>query len=55
MCEMLGFADEPLAYESTVATAVSAGTDGSTQLFTGPCNTIAFPWDFTKAGGPPPK
>jgi hypothetical protein len=54
MCELLGFADSALAYEADVNTAMAAGTDGATQLFTGPCAPNAFPWDNNKAGGPGP-
>lgn len=55
MCEFLGFAEESVAFESTVGTATAAGTDGATKLFTGACSTVAFPWDFKKPGGPAPK
>jgi hypothetical protein len=55
MCELLGFADAQVAWESTVG---SVGPDttatGALPTFTGPCNSIAFPYDFTSAGGPPP-
>lgn len=54
MCEMLGFADSSTGFESTVGTAVPAGMDGDVQLFTGPCTTLAFPWDHMKPGGPGP-
>lgn len=54
MCEMLGFAGSPIAFESSVDTAESAGTDGDTQLFTGPCSTLAFEWDHNKPGGTGP-
>jgi hypothetical protein len=54
MCEMLGFADSKIAFESTVATADPAGTDGARQLFTGACSTLAFTWDNNKMGGPGP-
>jgi hypothetical protein len=54
MCELLGFADSPLAWESTV-TAVGADTSaaGALPTYTGPCSTLAFQYDFTKPGGPP--
>jgi hypothetical protein len=55
MCELLGFADSAYAFESSIDTADADGTDGSLQLFTGPCFTIAFPWNHDKAGGPGPQ
>jgi hypothetical protein len=55
MCELLGFADSPYGFESRIATAESAGTDGDVRLFTGPCSTIAFPWTHDKPGGPGPQ
>jgi hypothetical protein len=54
MCELLGFADTATAFESHVATADPAGTDGQTELFTGDCSTAAFPWDNLQPGGPGP-
>jgi hypothetical protein len=54
MCEMLGFADSPVAFESVVSAADPAGSDGSTQLFTGPCATLAFEWSHDKPGGTGP-
>jgi hypothetical protein len=54
MCEVLGFADSTMAFESSVGEAQPDGTDGQVQLFTGACSTLAFPWDFNKPGGPPP-
>ena len=54
MCELLGFAASPVAFESTVSTAEPAGQDGSVSLFTGACDSIAFFWDQNKPGGPPP-
>lgn len=44
MCEMLGFADMGIAFESSVATAEPAGTDGAMPLYTGPCSTLTIPW-----------
>ena len=44
MCEMLGFAEMDLVFESRVDDAVARGTDGTTQLFTGGCSTFAIPW-----------
>lgn len=54
MCEVLGFADSPMAFESDVSTAVPAGADGATQLYTGTCSTLAFQWDQNKPGGKGP-
>jgi hypothetical protein len=54
MCELLGFADQKAAYESSVATADPAGMDGDTFLFTGDCSTLVLPWDFNRPGGPGP-
>ena len=55
MCELLGFAEMPVAFESKVPNAYADGAEGDVQLFTGKCTTLAFAWDFTKAGGPGPK
>jgi len=54
MCEMLGFADSGAAWESTINVAEPDGSDGETQVFTGPCNTLAFKWSQDKPGGPGP-
>jgi hypothetical protein len=53
MCETLGFFSSELAFESSVATAESAGMDGDVHLFTGACSTIAFPFAQDKPGGMP--
>jgi hypothetical protein len=42
MCEMLGFAEMDVVFESRVDEAVAAGTDGATQLFTGSCSTLSI-------------
>jgi hypothetical protein len=42
MCEMLGFAEMEILFESKVDVAVADGTDGNTQRFTGPCSTLAI-------------
>ena len=42
MCEMLGFAEMDIFFESRVDEANAAGTDGDTRLFTGPCSTLAI-------------
>lgn len=54
MCEFLGFAESAMAFESEIVTAEPAGTDGSTALFTGECQSTAFSWDQNKPGGPGP-
>lgn len=55
MCELLGFAEANTAFESNINSTQSAGTDGTTALFTGPCETLAFPWAFNSPGGPGPQ
>jgi hypothetical protein len=54
MCEMLGFADSRVVFESVVDEAVAVGQDGETLLFTGPCATLAVPWSHDKPGGSAP-
>jgi hypothetical protein len=44
MCEMLGFIESPLAFESRISEAVEDGVDGDVQVFTSPCETIMLPW-----------
>ena len=51
MCELLGFAESPIAFESRVETVEPDGNEGSLQRFTGPCSTIAFKWLQDKPGG----
>ncbi len=51
MCELLGFAESDYAFESASHEANSAGKDGATQLFTSPCDTLAFKWAQDKPGG----
>jgi hypothetical protein len=45
MCEMLGFAESPVVFESRVSQGQPAGSDGATQLFSGSCETLAVPFD----------
>jgi hypothetical protein len=45
MCEMLGFAESPVIFESRVSQTTPAGSDGATQLFGGPCETLAVPFN----------
>lgn len=54
MCELLGFAEGDAAFQTDVTSAEPQGMDGDVQLFSGGCSTIAFLYDFTKPGGPPP-
>jgi hypothetical protein len=42
MCEMLGFADMDIVFESRVEEANADGTDGDIRLFTGSCSTLAI-------------
>ncbi len=53
MCELLGFAEGNVAFESTVNAAQEVGMDGDVRLFSAPCVTYAFPWDHDKPGGSP--
>ncbi|MFO0760821.1 MAG: hypothetical protein U0359_30370 [Byssovorax sp.] len=54
MCEALGFAESPVAFESRVSEVTPDGTDGPIPVFTGACNTLAFKWDQNKPGGTKP-
>lgn len=54
MCELLGFAEGNVAFESVISSAQEVGADGDLRLFSAPCVTYAFPWDHDKPGGPPP-
>lgn len=51
MCECLGFAEAPLAFESRISTVEPQPSDGNMLSFSGACNTVAFPWDQNKPGG----
>jgi hypothetical protein len=53
MCELLGFSDSKLAWESSIHKIDPNAQPGTLPTFTGPCNTLAFEYDFNKAGGPP--
>lgn len=44
MCEVLGFAESPIAFESSVNEAKEDGVDGAIKKFTGACSTAAFLW-----------
>jgi hypothetical protein len=56
MCELLGFTDSSLAWTSEVRSVKPDTTAPATAMptFTGPCGTLAFTYDFNKAGGPGP-
>ncbi len=54
MCEVLGFAESELAFESTAYEAIPGPPDGAVQTYTGACSTLAFPWSQNKPGGPGP-
>lgn len=45
MCEMLGFIESPVAFESRVEEAVSDGMDGDIPVFTSECSSIMIPWE----------
>ena len=45
MCETLGFAATPIAFESRIDSAAPNGSDGKIAKFTGPCLTVALAWD----------
>jgi hypothetical protein len=55
MCEFLGFSDSPLSWESSIGVVHSVPPAmGAPATYTGPCPAVAFKYDFTKPGGPPP-
>ncbi|MSP60404.1 MAG: hypothetical protein EXR72_08690 [Myxococcales bacterium] len=54
MCELLGFGESKIAFESGVSQLRPGGSDGDVRLIEGPCATVSFPYSFDKAGGPPP-
>lgn len=45
MCEMLGFIESPVAFESRIEEAEADGVDDDTQVFTSTCQTIMLPWE----------
>ena len=55
MCELLGFAEADMAFESQVPSSYTNGAEGPVQLYSGKCVTLAYAWDFTKGGGAGPK
>ncbi len=44
MCEMLGFIESPVAFESRVEEATAEGTEGEIQVFSSDCSTLMIPW-----------
>ena len=44
MCEMLGFVEGPVAFESRVSERVPAGEEDGMQVARGPCQTLVIPW-----------
>ncbi len=45
MCEMLGFIESPLGFESRISEAIPGDPDGEMPTFSGECNTVLIPWD----------
>jgi hypothetical protein len=43
MCELFGFSDSPVFFQSRVNKTTATGTDGPVQLSSGPCTTEVFP------------
>jgi hypothetical protein len=54
MCELLGFADSALAWDSSIKTVQTTTSQDGLPTYTGDCNTFVFKYDFTKPGGPGP-
>ena len=48
MCEMLGFMESPLGFESRIGEVNDLGTVDGMPSFTGACNTVFLPWDSKK-------
>jgi hypothetical protein len=44
MCEMLGFIEGPVAFESRVSERVPMGEEGGMRIDGGPCETLVIPW-----------
>jgi len=53
MCEALGFAASPVAFESRIADSRMDGTDGDIETYGGTCSTLAFAWSHDRPGGEP--
>lgn len=45
MCEMLGFIEAPVAFESRIEEVIPDGNEGEMQLFTGACSNLLIPWE----------
>jgi hypothetical protein len=45
MCEMLGFIESPLVFESRVSTRLDMPPDGAFAVGGGVCETLLVPWD----------
>lgn len=54
MCEMLGFADSEVTFETRIKTADPDGSEGNIQKFTGACDTLSVKWTNDRPGGPGP-
>ncbi|MBK8938541.1 MAG: hypothetical protein IPM79_13115 [Polyangiaceae bacterium] len=44
MCEMLGFIESPVAFESRVSDAEPLADDGDVQVFSSACTSLMIPW-----------
>jgi hypothetical protein len=55
MCELLGFTDSPLVWDSSIGMVTQADSQDGLPTYSGPCATVAFQYDFNKAGGPGPR
>jgi len=45
MCEMLGFIESPVAFESRVSERVELGEEDGMPVAGGPCSTLVIPWE----------
>ena len=53
MCEALGFAASPVAFESRIRNSAIDGQDGAIETYSGTCETLAFGWSHNREGGEP--
>jgi hypothetical protein len=44
MCEALGFAASPIAFESRISEVIDSGKDGEIFAFSGACSTLPISW-----------
>jgi hypothetical protein len=44
MCEALGFAASPIAFESRISEVIDGGKDGEIFAFSGACSTLPISW-----------